>query len=59
MKRFSILALALLASSTALATPSGKMVIVNGTAIDPGTSKVIPNAAVIIDGDRISSIVPK
>ena len=57
MKAFSILALVLLASSAPLATPSGKMVIVNATAIDPGTSKVIPNAAVIIEGDRISSIV--
>ena len=57
MKRFSILALALLASSAALAAPPGKMVIVNGTAIDPGTSKVISNAAVIIEGDHISSIV--
>ncbi|HEX4631246.1 MAG TPA: amidohydrolase family protein [Chthoniobacterales bacterium] len=57
MKRFSILALALLVSSAALATPSGKMVIVNGTAIDPGTSKVIPNAAVVIEDDHITSIV--
>lgn len=57
MKRFSILALALLASSSAFATSSGRMVIVNGTAIDPGTSKVIPNAAVIIEGDQITSIV--
>jgi imidazolonepropionase-like amidohydrolase len=57
MKAFSILALVLLASSTARATPSGKVVIVNATAIDPGTSKVIPNAAVIIEGDHISSIV--
>ena len=57
MKRFSILALALLASSTALATPAGKMVIVNGTAIDPGTSKVIPNSAIVIEDDHISSIV--
>src|ERR1043165_2955900 len=57
MKRFSILALGLLATSIAFAAPSGKMVIVNGTAIDPGTSKIIPNAAVIIEGDHISSIV--
>jgi imidazolonepropionase-like amidohydrolase len=57
MKRFPILALALLASSAALAAPPGKMVLVNGTAIDPGTSKVISNAAVIIEGDHITSIV--
>ena len=57
MKRFSIFALALLFASTAFAAPSGTTVIVNATAIDPGTSKVIPNAAVIIEGDHISSIV--
>jgi imidazolonepropionase-like amidohydrolase len=57
MKRFSLLALPLLAVSAAFAAPSGKIVIVNGTAIDPGTSKVIPNAAVIIEGDHITSIV--
>jgi imidazolonepropionase-like amidohydrolase len=57
MKRFSILALVVVASSAAFAAPSSTMVIVNGTAIDPGTAKVIPNAAVIIEGDHISSIV--
>ncbi|HZE13602.1 MAG TPA: amidohydrolase family protein, partial [Chthoniobacterales bacterium] len=57
MKRFPFLALALLAGSAALAAPAGKMVIVNGTAIDPGSSKVISNAAVIIEGDHITSIV--
>jgi imidazolonepropionase-like amidohydrolase len=55
MKR--LLLFALLTVSTALAGPPAKMVIVNGTAIDPGTSKVISNAAVVIEGDHISSIV--
>ena len=55
MKRF--LALTTLFASTALATPSGTTVIVNGTAIDPGTGKIIPNAAIIVQGDRITSIV--
>jgi imidazolonepropionase-like amidohydrolase len=55
MKRFLVLALCLV--STAFATPSATTVFVNGTAIDPGTGKVIPNAAVIIEGDRIKSIV--
>jgi imidazolonepropionase-like amidohydrolase len=44
-------------TSTTLATPSGTTIIANGTAIDPGTGKVIPNAALIIEGDRIKSIV--
>jgi imidazolonepropionase-like amidohydrolase len=57
MKRLLVFGLILCLASTALAAPSGKMVIVNGTAIDPGTSKIISNAAVIIEGDHISSIV--
>jgi imidazolonepropionase-like amidohydrolase len=56
MKRFPFCAL-FVAASTALAAPSGTTAIINGTAIDPGTGKVIPNAAVIIEGDRIKSIV--
>jgi imidazolonepropionase-like amidohydrolase len=55
MKRF--LALTALFASTALATPSGTTVIANGTAIDPGTGKIIPNAAIIVQGDHITSIV--
>lgn len=55
MKRFLFLGLAL--ASTALAAPSGTTIIANGTAIDPGTGKVIQNAAVIIEGDHIKSIV--
>src|ERR1041385_1271752 len=57
MKRLLLLGLTLTLASAAFATPSGKIVIVNATAIDPGTSKVIPNAAIIIEGDHISSIV--
>jgi imidazolonepropionase-like amidohydrolase len=57
MKRLFLLGLTLGLASASFAAPSGKMVIVNGTAIDPGTSKIIPNAAVIIEGDHISSIV--
>jgi imidazolonepropionase-like amidohydrolase len=57
MKRLLLLGLTLSLACAAFATPSGKIVIVNGTAIDPGASKVIPNAAVIIEGDHITSIV--
>src|SRR5256714_1184762 len=56
MKKFSLLALTALFASTAVATPSGTL-IANGTAIDPGTGKIIQNAAVIVQGDRITSIV--
>jgi imidazolonepropionase-like amidohydrolase len=55
MYRYSFLAL-VAAASTALATPSGKTIIVNGTAIDPGTGKTMPNAAIVIEGDHISAI---
>ncbi|PZR72706.1 MAG: amidohydrolase [Chthoniobacterales bacterium] len=57
MKRFSFLALVAAAlASSALATPSGTTVIVNGTAIDPGSGKVIPNAVISIEGDHITAI---
>jgi imidazolonepropionase-like amidohydrolase len=55
MKRFLILALSFV--STAFATASGATLIVNGTLIDPGTGKIIPNGAVRIEGDRIASII--
>ena len=54
MKRLPLLAL--IAASTAFATPSGTTVIVNGTAIDPGTGKIMPNAAITIEGDHITAI---
>jgi imidazolonepropionase-like amidohydrolase len=54
MKRLPLLAL--LAASTAFATPSGTTIIVNGTAIDPGTGKVMPNAAITIEGGHITAI---
>jgi imidazolonepropionase-like amidohydrolase len=57
MKRLSALAGALLITSHILAAPSGTTAIINGTAIDPGSGKVIPNAALIIEGDRIKSVV--
>jgi len=55
MKRLSLLAL-IAAASTAFATPSGTTVILNGTAIDPGTGKIMPNAAITIEGDHIAAI---
>ncbi|HZE12516.1 MAG TPA: amidohydrolase family protein [Chthoniobacterales bacterium] len=57
MKRLPFLALGLALASIAFATPSGTTVIANGTAIDPGTGKIMPNAAITIQGDRITSIV--
>ncbi|PYI94380.1 MAG: amidohydrolase [Verrucomicrobia bacterium] len=54
MKRFPLLAL--ITASTAFATPSATTIIINGTAIDPGTGKIMPNAAITIEGDHISAI---
>jgi imidazolonepropionase-like amidohydrolase len=54
MKRLPLLAL--VAASTAFATPSGATVILNGTAIDPGTGKIMPNAAITIEGGHITAI---
>jgi len=54
MKRLPLLAL--VAASTAFATPSGTTVILNGTAIDPGTGKAMPNAAITIEGDHLTAV---
>ena len=56
MNRLLSLAAVLFVASKAVAAPSGPIVILNGTVIDPGTGKTIPNAAVTIEGDHIVSI---
>src|SRR5256885_9779795 len=57
MKRLLLFACAVSLAATAFATPSGTKLIVNGTAIDPGTGKIISNAAIKIEGDHITSII--
>lgn len=49
------LALATFASGIHAAA-DGKIALVNGTLIDPGTAKVLPNALVMIEGDHISAV---
>ena len=57
MKRFPWLAFLAFAIAASLhANPQAKIALVNGTLINPGTGKVVPNALVIIDGDRISAV---
>jgi imidazolonepropionase-like amidohydrolase len=58
MKRYCLIALALAhaASSSLHATPDGKIALVNGTLIDPATSRVTANAMVLVEGDHISAI---
>ena len=58
MKRFRLLAL--LASTIAAISPlrgnPTTTALVNGTLIDPGTAKTMPNAVVIIEGDHIGTV---
>jgi imidazolonepropionase-like amidohydrolase len=57
MKRFFLFTLVTVAiTSPVFATPSGTTVILNGTAIDPGTGKIISNATIVIQGDHISAV---
>ena len=58
MKLRSVLVclLTLLIASLAEAAAARKIALVNGTVIDPGTSKIVPNALVIIEGDQISAV---
>lgn len=59
LERFVMRPLLLLSVVVALAStaPAGTTAIINGTAIDPGSGKVIPHAAMIIKGDRITAMV--
>ena len=57
MKILPLIALAATLASTAFAAPPGASVIVNGTVIDPGSGKVLPNAAIRIEGDHIAAII--
>jgi imidazolonepropionase-like amidohydrolase len=58
MKCFRLsVSLALAAAATSLsATPQSKIALFNGTLINPATASVVPNAVVIIEGDRISAV---
>jgi imidazolonepropionase-like amidohydrolase len=59
MKRFCSIAFvvfAVAASFPLRANPNGTTALVNGTLIDPGAGKVVPNALVIIEGDHISVV---
>ena len=52
---FACLTVALVASSADVIADN-KIALVNGTLINPGTAKVVPNALVMIDGDHITSV---
>jgi imidazolonepropionase-like amidohydrolase len=42
--------------STGVAIAESKIALLNGTVVDPGTSEVLPNAVVIIEGDKIAAV---
>src|SRR4030088_3543011 len=41
----------------ALAAIAEKIALINGTMINPGTNQILPDATILIDGDRIVSVV--
>jgi imidazolonepropionase-like amidohydrolase len=58
MKRYCLIALALAyaAGPSLHATPDAKIALINGTLIDPATSRVTANAMVLVEGDHISAV---
>ena len=52
---FAGCAAALIAVSVA-AAPENKVALINGTVIDPGASRILPNAVVLVEGDRITAV---
>src|ERR1043166_1798752 len=59
MKRFcsiAFLAFTLAALSSFTANASGTTALVNGTVIDPASARILPNAVVLIEGDRIKFV---
>ena len=59
MKWFRFVALVAFAAVANLlhANPQSKIALVNGTLINPGAAKIVPNAVVVIDGDRITAVL--
>ena len=56
LRLFSTCVIVALIVSPTEAIAHKQIALVNGTLIDPGTSKVVPNAVVLIEGDQISAI---
>ena len=57
MKRFPLIAFLVSAIAVSLhANPQARIALVNGTLINPGTGQVVPNAFIMIEGDRISAV---
>jgi imidazolonepropionase-like amidohydrolase len=56
LRLFSACVIVALVISPTDAIADKKIALVNGTLIDPGTAKVVPNAVVLIEGDHISAV---
>ena len=54
MTKLTIFAIAAL---LALGLQAEKIALINGTVINPSDAKVLPNASVIIDGERIVTLL--
>lgn len=56
LRLFSACLITALSLSPTRAVANNQITLVNGTVVDPGTSKVTPNAAILIEGDHISAV---
>ena len=56
LRSFSACLTVTLIASVIDATADHRIALTNGTLIDPGTSRIVPNALVIIEGDHISAV---
>jgi imidazolonepropionase-like amidohydrolase len=56
LRSFFVCLAALLIATSVHGAAANKIALVNGTLIDPGSSKIVPNAVIIIEGDHISAI---
>ena len=54
-RTFSVIGAVLVAFCCSIARAE-KLALIHGTVINPGDAKVLPNAIVVIDGDKIASV---
>lgn len=52
----TLLIAAIFGSASLQAASNAKTILINGTAIDPGSGKITPNAIIKIEGDRITAV---
>src|SRR4051794_14407985 len=57
--RFLVFILVLGIAAPSPAASNGKIALINGTLINPGEPKIVPDAVVVIEGDHISTVGDK